>query len=119
MGFVRYASAPSFSPASIACGSRRAAVSMMTDGPAAAPRAQPPQDLDAVDAGHRHVEQDELGLALVHLPQRLDAALRRADLVAVLGEDGLVEGERVREVVDDEHVAAGVAHRRERGTVVH
>ena len=90
----------------MACGSRRAAVSMSTAGPP--PRRARSRRSTSTPSmpGHRHVEQHELGLALVDLAQRLDAALRRAHAVAVLGEDRLVEGERVGEVVDDEHVAA-------------
>ena len=52
------------------------------------------------------------------IAQRLDAARRGAHAVAVVGEERLVEGERVGEVVDDEDVAAGVADGRERRSLI-
>ena len=66
-------------------------------GPAAAPRAEASKHLDAVHPRHRHVEQDELGLPLVHQPQRVGPEMRRAHAVAVVREQRLVERERVGE----------------------
>ena len=86
IGLVRYASAPSLQP-------RLDRVRLAPRGgehddrrAAAAARAQPAQHLDAVEPRHRHVEQHELRLALVDLAQRVDAAARGADAVAVLRE---------------------------------
>ena len=106
MGFVRYASAPFAQPRLDRV--RLASRGRQHDAPPGPRRdaRAAVEHLDAVHPRHRHVEQHELRLALVDLLQRVVAAQRRAHPVAVVGEERLVEGERVGEVVDDEHVAA-------------
>ncbi len=81
--------------------------------------AQPAQHLDAVEPGHRDVEEHELRLALFDLPEGLGAALGGPDAVALLEEDRLVQGKGVGEVVDDEDVARDVAQGGHRGTLDH
>ena len=82
----------------------------------AALRAHAPEHLDAVDAGHRQVAQDDVG-AVAELGQRLLARARGVDLAPPLVGDE--DGERAAHVglvVDDEHARAdrrvrcGVGH---------
>ena len=80
---------------------------------------KPPEHLHPAQPRHRHVEENELRLAFVDLRQGVRAVRGRAYAVTVLGEQRLVEGERVLEVVDDEHIASGIAEHGDTGTLGH
>src|SRR5258705_1548825 len=77
------------------------------DGHAVGQLANAAQDLDAVQAGHAHVEQDEVGAAAANGAERLEAARRRLDGVPlrreVLGQDLAYR----RFVIDDQDPPKG------------
>ena len=75
---------------------------------ATAARTQPAQHFDAIESGHRDVEQHELRLPKVDLTQGFHTARGGAYAMAVLRQQGFVEREGIVEVVHDEEVAAGI-----------
>src|SRR3954447_21347429 len=73
-------------------------------------RAQPPADLEPVELGHHHVEDDEVERALAEALERLAAVGRPDDVVAVL-----LQGEAEQRldrllVVDEEDARGAVCH---------
>ena len=67
--------------------------------------AQPPADLDPVEAGQAEVEDDQVGDELLRGPQRLDPVDRGADLVALLAQGAAQDvGDRLV-VLDHEHAS--------------
>jgi len=61
-----------------------------------------PADLEAAHAGHHHVEQDEIGLDLIELRDRLLAVGRGVDLTGQRFEVGLEQLEVLGVIVDNE-----------------
>jgi len=84
------------------------------DGDIDAARAQPPQNRDAVEVGHRDVEDDDRRGPARDGRQRGDAAVGRLDREA-LEAQGALEGLADRRlVVDDEHAKVSTEHLRVR-----
>ena len=62
---------------------------------------------DAVEAGHLQVGEDDVGVELLELAERLEAVGRRLGRVALVAEDLAQRGARVRLVVHDEDASRG------------
>ena len=65
-------------------------------------RLEPPTDLEAVELGHHHVEEDQVRVFLAGKRERFLPVRRRQDLVAVDGEASLEDVDVGGIVVGDE-----------------
>ena len=65
-------------------------------------RPEPPADLEPVQLGHHHVEQDEIGLCLLRRGERLLAVGRGDDVVPAGGQAHLQDVDVRRRVVHDQ-----------------
>ena len=66
----------------------------------------------AVDAGHHHVEEDQVGFLRLDEVERLQAVARGHDLVAPRDEHRLQQAHVLRHVVDDEDLCGPVTRDR-------
>src|SRR3954470_13546866 len=70
--------------------------------------AQPPGDVDAVEAGQPEVEHDQIGQEGMDVLERLDAVAGELDLIALQAQRALQHLRDVLVVLDDEHAYGAV-----------